>query len=294
MTSLQIKYFLAVADHLSFTKAAEMLYVAQPAVTKQIMALERELEMKLFNRHTRSVELTEAGILMRQAFLEMAPIFAAAQAAAQKAAMGESMTFTLGVLDGMYLPAITDALDALRRRTPQLTIYVWSGQSDFLKEKLLHDQIDLALTFDNQLQDISFLTMRSIFTSEYSILIPRGHPLANRAELTRADIAAEPFVLYIDGAQRGNSYGHLGPICQHLGIDAAKVVIPPTFSSIFSMVENGTGLALIDKCSNIPNRENFVIRETGFFHSFVAAWKQNSKNRLIDQFLALLEQYCTG
>lgn len=294
MTSLQIKYFLAVAEYLNFTRAAESLFVAQPAVTKQIMALEKELGFALFNRHTRSVELTKAGERMQQAFVAMTRIYSTAKNEAQKAAFGDSLFFTVGVLDGMYLQSITDALDALRNRFLDAKINVWRGQSDFLKDELLHNRIDVVLTFDNQLRDELFIDTRSLFASEYNILLPRNHPLASRKQLSRDEIGQQNFILYIDTAKKGHSYSHLGQVCQHLGILAENIIIPPTFSSIYSMVENGTGLALIDEWSEIPHQMRVVKKGTGFYHNFVAAWKRNSKNQLIDIFLENLEHSLQG
>ena len=68
MNDLQIEYFLAVARNLSFTKTAEELYVTQPAVSKQISLLEKELDAVLFDRTNKNTELTEAGKLFQRFF----------------------------------------------------------------------------------------------------------------------------------------------------------------------------------------------------------------------------------
>ena len=101
MNDLQIDYFLAVADSGSFTRAAQKFYISQPAISRFISALERELGFPLFDRTNRRTTLTSAGKLFYEAFCQSKQLIAAAVQAAQSINSDESGTIQLGLLSGL-------------------------------------------------------------------------------------------------------------------------------------------------------------------------------------------------
>lgn len=290
MTLLQIKYFLTAARHGNITRAAEALYVAQPAMTKQIMALENELGMALFYRHARSVELTPAGEIMARGFLEMSDIF---EDAKRKAALTQNDRcdhLSIGMLEGMYLERLSAAIKIFKEKHVNVNLNYWRGQYEFLKSEFLDDHVDIIFTFDNQLINLSNYETATLFTSEYKILLPKNHPLAGNDFLDKDKIADEHFILAIkDSGKTGNN--HLKAACSALRIKKENIIPSPTFSSMFSMVECGAGIALIDMMVDIPNRDAYAVFPTGIFHEFVAVWKKNSPNTLIQEFLKSLDPF---
>ena len=101
MTSLQIKYFLTVTDCMSFSQAAEALFVSQPSVSRQIKQLEQELGYQLFDRTQRSaVSLTAAGMVFRDAFQGIQKQYHTAQTAARELAAAESLVLRVGIGSG--------------------------------------------------------------------------------------------------------------------------------------------------------------------------------------------------
>ena len=116
MNDLQIDYFLAVADSGSFTRAAQKFYISQPAISRVISALERELGFPLFDRTNRRTTLTSAGKQSKQ-------LIAAAVQAAQSINSDESGTIQLGLLSGLDFSSLILNLDERFARTyPNITM----------------------------------------------------------------------------------------------------------------------------------------------------------------------------
>lgn len=107
MNDLQIDYFLAVADSGSFTRAAQKFYISQPAISRVISALERELGFPLFDRTNRRTTLTSAGKLFYEAFCQSKQLIAAAVQAAQSINSDESGTTNWGFYRGWIFPALS-------------------------------------------------------------------------------------------------------------------------------------------------------------------------------------------
>src|SRR5580692_6476737 len=125
----KLRYFVAVAEHLHFGRAAEALHIAQPVLSRQIRALEDELRAQLFVRDKRATELTPAG---RQLLADAGPVLAAADALRRRVARAarEPRSFTIGFMPGLI---VTEAVRALTGAHPQLIVNVlrtgWDDQT---------------------------------------------------------------------------------------------------------------------------------------------------------------------
>ena len=128
MTSLQIQYFLKVADCMSFSQAAEALFVSQPSVSRQIKQLEQELGYQLFDRTQRSaVSLTAAGMVFRDAFQGIQEQYHTAQTAARELAAAESLVLRVGIGSGWDLSRELEEVQAqIRMRYPHAELtFAW-------------------------------------------------------------------------------------------------------------------------------------------------------------------------
>lgn len=287
MTNVQIKYFLTVAEYLSFTRASEILFVSQPAVTKQIIALEKELGFPLFIRETHKIKLTEAGLIMREAFLKMSDTFIEAKDLAVRKSSGNKV-LNIGILEGMFLNGASASLRELKNLFPDLLSNFWRGQNDFLLKEFYRGNVDVIITYLNQFASTTHLNYINLFSSEFLILVSSNHPLARIKHAGDAEFSEENIIIF--DSDRTNSFGHLKEICEQLHFDPKRVIHAPNFSSIFTMVENGSGVALIDYHTSIPNNDQFIRIPTGIYHDFVAAWQKKNQNPFIMQFISLLSR----
>ncbi|MGW0762459.1 LysR family transcriptional regulator [Streptomyces sp. NPDC002814] len=181
----KLRYFVAVAEELNFGRAAERLHIAQPALSRQIRALEEELKVELFLRDRRGTTLTAAG----EQLLEDAPSLLAGSGAllrrVRSAAEG-SRTFTIGFMPGI---TVTPAVVALTARHPGVNVRLlrtsWDNQVEVLRDGRADVSI-VRLPIDQQ-----GLRVRSLFREPRVVVLPAGHHLADRQSVTIEDLAAE-------------------------------------------------------------------------------------------------------
>lgn len=187
-----LRYFVAVAEHLGFSRAAEHLHLAQQSLSQQIGVLERGLGVRLFDRDTRGTRLTAAG----RAFLpEARAVLARADAAVavvRRAGRGEIGRLDLAFLASTANYMLPPVVRALRERFPDLELTTHHGQIDELVAGLRDGRFDAAFTRPPLVPD---LATRTLATEPVCAVLPAGHPLATRTELHLADLADEDWVL---------------------------------------------------------------------------------------------------
>ncbi len=181
----KLRYFVAVAEELHFGRAAERLHIAQPVLSRQIRALESDLRAQLLVRDHRSTQLTEAG---RQLLTDARPLLASAEALrrrVQRAAHGTS-EFTIA-----FTPEITvaDAARVLVSRHPELSIRVLRTAYDDQADVVREGRADVC--FVRMPVDHRGLRLCPLFSEPRVAALPAGHPLAAKASLTVAELAAE-------------------------------------------------------------------------------------------------------
>ena len=181
----KVRYFVAVAEHLNFNRAAESLHIAQPVLSRQIRALEHELKAPLFERDKRATRLSPAG----EAFLDDARALLSAADAARRRVHDTATglrAFTVGFMPGLI---VTPAVRELSRRHPGLAVEVlrtdWTDQADVIRDGTV-DVGYLRLPVDQRGLDVE-----PLFSEPRVAVLPAGHPLAGKEALAVADLAGE-------------------------------------------------------------------------------------------------------
>jgi DNA-binding transcriptional LysR family regulator len=181
----KLRYFLAVADELSFGRAAEALMIAQPVLSRQIRAFEDELGVQLFVRDRRGTELTEHGRLLHQEGEALLATAAAVRRRIMTAARGEAV-FTVGFMPGLV---VTEAVREFQRTNPDVTIQVMrTGWED--QVRVLHDgRADVS--YLRRPFDAAGLSTERLFSEPRVVILPAKHELATEAGVLMNDLAAE-------------------------------------------------------------------------------------------------------
>lgn len=236
----QLRYFCAVAETASFTRAAEREQVAQPSLSQQIMKLEEELGVRLFDRLGRSVRLTEPGrIFLPRARTILSELKAAKEEVAERQSV-VSGPVTLGVIPTIapyFLPA---RIAVFSRKFPQVAINVVEDVTVHLLDRLRGGLVDLAIlalpTRGHDLDCIPLLTERL-----YAIL-PKTHPLARRRSVAMKELREEPFLLLRDDHCFRETAME---VCKRARIMPQIVFESGQFSSILGMVSAGLGISVV-------------------------------------------------
>ncbi|MCG8971902.1 LysR family transcriptional regulator [Streptomyces sp. CL12-4] len=190
----ELRYFTAVAEELHFTRAAERLYVSQPALSKQIRALERQLGAELFRREPRGVTLTEAGTALLPHARRVLADWTEGAAAVRAAQAARRGTLVVGMSTspgrGGLLPAIRSRFTAAHPEAlPRLRQLSWHDPTAGLAD----GTADVAFVW-LPLPDADRYAWTTVAEEPRLVALPDTHPLAARAEVDFADLADEPFL----------------------------------------------------------------------------------------------------
>jgi DNA-binding transcriptional LysR family regulator len=258
METRQFEYFLAVAEDLSFTKAAQRLYAVQSTVSAAIKSLEAELGTALFTRSTRSVTLTSAGLAFLPEARAALDAVDRAVSVVQEASTGLRGTIRFGTMTSVPAPDLPTLLGEFHRAYPlvNLHIQVSFAGSTGLAEDLRHSRLDVALLglaeadmhdFDTTLVEIR----------PFLAVLPRTHPLAHRRAIALSDLRGE---IFVDGPPGFGSriaadraFAAAG-VSRRVGVEVSDTRTVPEY------VRAGLGIA-VSPDWNFPDLDGVVLRE---------------------------------
>jgi len=239
-TLRQLEYFLAVAEQLSFRKAAESCHVSQPALSAQIAQLEAKLGLQLFERGRSGVRTTAAGMTLAPAAHEA---LAATAAFGQLArSLGAPLTgpLRMGVIPtvGPYL--LPKVLPAVRAAHPKLQVFLHEDMTDRLLELLADGDLDLLLlAIDLELGAVETL---ALFSDPFLLATSASDELAGRAEACLADFEGREVLLLDEGhCLRDQTL----PLCSAAGAEERAGFRASSLPTIVQMVAAGLGLTLL-------------------------------------------------
>ncbi len=189
----QLRYFIGVAETLSFTKAGQRLHIAQPALSRQIRHLEEEIGVALFVRNRRKVELTDAGLIFlreARAVVEQAHHAVQVTHLAQQGAHG---IVRIGIASGLA-SKVSLVLSEHARRFPRVEVQCHDVLSTLQNEALRERKIDIG--FLRPPVDESKLKSEPLFEEQFLVYLSKSDPLAKRASLRLKQVAHLPLLLY--------------------------------------------------------------------------------------------------
>ncbi len=245
MTITQIKYFLTLAKCLNFTKAADILFITQPALSRQISAMENELNIQLFIRSNRFVKLTPPALILQQEFERVYRDYNLAVAKAQNSFQGLSGELNIGVLEGAYVGDLfPNALRYMESFYPQVRINLHTYSFNQLIHMLYQNQLDLIVTlkFDlEQREHVRFIVLEK--TRDY-VVVHKDHPLANSEYVTLKDFENDT-ILMVDTEDSEESPRLIISACKNAGF-TPKVKFASSLSEEMLWVEAGVGVCILD------------------------------------------------
>ncbi|MDE3075907.1 MAG: LysR family transcriptional regulator, partial [Chloroflexota bacterium] len=242
MELTQLRYFLEVARHLSFTRAAEALPISQPSLTNQIRRLERELGVELFTRTTRRVQLTPAGEDLIKASQQILNLVEAAQLEMQEFSGLRRGRVVLGTIPTVGAFSLPPLLAEFHRQLPGIELSIQEEGSDVLFDLLLDEAIDLAVVTAAEAHPSGSIERHGLVVDELVVLMPRDHLLARHKSVTLRQLAEDRFVLFKTG------YGLRRMVldaCQQAGFQPTIGFESSQRETIYGMVEEGFGIALL-------------------------------------------------
>lgn len=193
-----LKYFLTVAREENITRAAALLHLTQPTLSRQLMQLEEELGVKLFRRSQHHIVLTEAGMLLRRRAQEIVEL---AEKTARELRPAEEITgrISIGSGDLRSMTYLAKLLAAFHRQHPRVQYEIYSGDSDGIKERIEQGLLDMGLLLE-PVDTSRYQILRLPVRESWGVLVPEDSPLARREAVTPGDLADSPLILTTPGA----------------------------------------------------------------------------------------------
>lgn len=237
----QLSLFVALAEEAHFAKAAERMHISQSALSRSIAALEQSLGVRLFERTSRRVALSEAG----QSYLGYATRllfeFDAARLAAQRAQSGLQGTVKVGYMDLAIVSFLPELIARFRRLHPEIEVQLHYGWSEKQKEDLRSGRIDVGfLVGSYPARDIC---SRVVSEQRLVAVLPAGHPLTSKQIIDVLDLAHEPFIMGTK-TEWQSLINTINAFCSTHGFLPSVVQEAPTRDSIFGLVAAGLGVSI--------------------------------------------------
>ncbi|MDA0808006.1 MAG: LysR family transcriptional regulator [Planctomycetota bacterium] len=187
----QLRYFLRVAERGNFTRAAEDLALSQPALSRSIQKLEEELGQPVFERKTRSVSLTEAGVLLQSRAQQVLTILDDTKA--EITDDGQSGRVRVGAIPTIAPYFLPDVLRQFATEFPKATLIVQEDTTEELLKSCTQGEIDLAILALPV--PAKYLEFEELFEEELLLVLPVDHPLVSKPKIRLTDVEPFPFVL---------------------------------------------------------------------------------------------------
>ncbi|MQB44322.1 LysR family transcriptional regulator [Rhizobium sp. ICMP 5592] len=283
-----IRYFLAVAEELNFTRAARRIGIGQPPLSNQIRDLEEEIGAPLFRRLPHGAELTEAG----QVFLPEARAILTkagqAKALALRAARGELGRLRVGFTgSAAFSPIVPFSVRAFRRAYPEIDLSLAEAHTTRLLERLDAEELDAVFIRPGRVDPPGF---RSHVLGEESMVIalPSGHPLAEADTLPLSALSDEPFVLF-PRAAGPSLFDEIIAACRRAGFEPILGQIAPQITSIANLIAVELGVSVVPSAVaqiRVPGVSYIPIAGDGPMARLTLATRRDERSAVVQNFLA--------
>lgn len=246
MNTRDLQYFIALADHGHFGKAADACFVSQPALSMQIKKLEESLGVKLLERTSKAIMLTEVGAIIADRARQILHQLDELREIAKEAKDPFSGELKIGIFPTLAPYLMPHIIQPLAKIFPKLSFYLLEEKTSILIEQLKQGKIHaaiLALPIDENSLQSSVL-----FKEEFEVMVAHSHPLAKRKMLRHDELERKEILLLEEGhcmRQQVLSF------CQHINSHEAKHFRASSLETMRYMVAAGAGITFVPKLSSI-------------------------------------------
>jgi len=258
-----LRYFLALAEELSFTRASERVGIAQPPFSQQIRALEQEMGVRLVDRTPRRVVLTEAGTVFAERVRFILSRIGEAVVVTQQIGRGLSGHICVGFTEsGCFHPAVTRTLLEFRRAYPALHVTLQENKSTNLVAMIREGTVDAAFIRPPFEAD-EVVAYTPLLHEKMVVAVPRGHRLATRKTTTLAGLSEEVFVFYHRNVRPGLTDAVIAA-CERSGFRPRLSQEAPQLTSTLNLVAAGLGISIVpESLKHLRTNDIVYLRLTG-------------------------------
>jgi DNA-binding transcriptional LysR family regulator len=284
-----LRYFCALADFGTFSKASQHLHISQSAISEQIADLEREIGGALLDRSQRRTRLTPQGLLF---LAEARKTLLASERAidvTRRSLNGELGTLSIGFFPWGTGGFFARIIREYRRLCPQVRLSLYEMHAAVQMDALTSGKIDIGFTrpleppFNRTLRD------ELLYRDPVVVAMPRDHALAGPS-VDIAALATEPFVM-CDRTVTPVLFDNILTLCTKAGYSPRIVNTTSTWSGVLTLVESGEGVAMVPSGARTLRTRGVVfaeIKPTALYTGIAVAWNPSNENPIQGDFLRLV------
>lgn len=286
-----LQYFLTVAREGNITRAASLMHITQPTLSRQLMQMEEELGVKLFRRGKHNILLTEEGMLLRRRAQEIVDL---AEKTTKELMHGEeevSGEISIGCGETKNMRPLSEMMASFHQKYPDVNFNIYTAIADDVKERLENGILDMGLLLEPvEISKYHYVSMP--LKEKWQVLMRRDSQLAEKQKITPKDLTGVPLIM----AKRQSVRNELE---NWFGYDREKLRIVSTCNlSHYNqsvMVESGIGVALVMEFS--CNQDTLCLRpfDPKIESGCVLVWKKNlTLSPVVQRFIEYVKEYLAG
>ena len=285
-----LRYFVAVAEELSFTRAAEKLRIAQPSLTRQVKDLEEEIGALLLNRTKKQVKLTNEGeCLLERAKRLLGDSLEMVESVREVSRQAASIR--IGYLPHPFHRLLPISISTFEQQYPRVLVKIFGMVSADQLRALMESKIDIAFVGMSDAIRDSGLQFRVIASYPVVALLPNNHRLASRAAVKLKDLESASFISISDSGYPGYSRW-LNATCEQAGFRPKILEIVESDQRVIQAVQSELGVALLPEQIRNVMPDNLRIRNVipSVRINSAVAWRENDPNPILEAYLKTLEE----
>jgi DNA-binding transcriptional LysR family regulator len=282
-----IEAFLVLANQLNFTRSAELLYISQPAFSRQITKLEHEIGCQLFERDKKKVALTEYGASFLTYAQSIYAEYSKWNQQMQQIQQRKTGNLRIGFLKYLPHPFFPKAIRAFSEAYDYINLFYKECNMTDVITMVSNDDIDVGLTMwpedHNDFEEIDYLELDAV---RLCAALPGTHPLAESEQINLKDLKDEHFVLDMPKGY-GSGLQHTLLLCKAHGFEPQHVTYASSVPSLLILVSCGVGVSVVaEPASHLsPEGVKFVPLDSGVkMDKLILLWRKNAVNPATLQF----------
>jgi DNA-binding transcriptional LysR family regulator len=287
----RLRYFVAVAEELSFTRAAERLHIAQPPLSIQIRALETEIGARLFDRDQRHVFLTQAGKHLLDRAKGILASVESAKAEVRCAALGEVGSLHLGYASSaMFTSSLTSAIKQFQMGYPHVLLTLHEMTSLDQLNGLHYRTLDAGILRRSDTSVPSGILVEEWYRAPLVAAMANDHPLAKKRVIRIGDLRDQPLIMYPRDSGIG-LYWQVLRLCSSAGFRPQIAREVQELTTIIGLVDAGVGIAIVPadtKSIHLDGVTYVPLRDKDAFSTLYLAYRERDRNAHLRGLLSKL------
>ena len=286
-----LKYFVAVAEEMHFGRAAKRLHIAQPPLSQQIMNLETELGVKLFDRARRTIQMTDAGIYFLKEAQQLLLHVERAAETARRIYRGQAGRLIVGFVGSVVHTFLPEGLRLFRERFPDVELVLQELNTAEQIRSLHARRIDVGFLYPDA-QD-SMLASQTLTQTPLMVVLPKKHVLSGRKSLHIRELAQEPFIANTRSSEPVVRDAFIS-LCHSAGFSPRIAQEAGNVQTVLGLVASGLGVCLLPdfiKSIRRPGVRYIPLSGSPPTVKLAAVWHSDNSSTLVKSFVTVIESF---